>query len=132
MRIGRAWAEAMAARLLHERIGRDYLVRYFVAGWHPRDRRPSPAIFLHHFIGSDPRDHVHSHPWAAMSLILDGAYREYRCTASGIEIVRELQPGDLNVLAPDDKHRIELITPDVWTLFLVSDFVQPWGFAPSC
>lgn len=133
--INRVWCERLGLRLQKESIRRDaapYLDRYFVAGWSPRQRRPGPAIFLHHFVASDARDHVHSHPWAAVSLLLVGAYREHRCAADGTETVRELQAGDVNVLAPDDRHRIELLTPDVWSLFLVSDYVQPWAFAPSC
>ena len=133
--IDRAWCEAIAARLVKQTIrpgATPYLDRYFAAGWHPRARHPGPAIFLHHFVGSDPREQVHSHPWAATSLLLVGAYREYRCAADGTETVRELNAGDVNVLAPGDRHRIELITPDVWTLFLASDYVQPWSVEPSC
>jgi hypothetical protein len=133
--IDRVWCERLAAQLRKHTIRRGaapYLDRYFVAGWSPGARRPGPAIFLHHFVGSDAREQVHSHPWAAISLLLVGAYREHRCAADGTETVRDLQAGDLNVLAPDDRHRIELLSADVWSLFLVSDVVQPWGFAPSC
>ena len=57
-----------------------YLERYFVAGWSPRNRRTGPALFLHHFVASDPDDEVHNHPWGwSSSLILTGGYREYRC-----------------------------------------------------
>lgn len=114
------------------RASLPYLNRYFLAGWFPGARQHAPAIFLHHFLASDPRDHVHSHPWAATSLLLVGAYREHRCDDAGRETVRELHAGDVNVLAPTDRHRIELITPDVWTLFLVSDVLQPWTFTPTC
>lgn len=131
----RAWCDALAARCTMQRIPRagvPYLDRYFVAGWSPRDRRHGPAVFLHHFVDSDSRDEMHSHPWAAISLLLVGAYREHRCAPDGSATVRDLQAGDTNVLAPTDRHRIELLTPDVWTLILVSDVVQPWGFVPSC
>lgn len=133
--IDRAWCETLARQLRKQTIrpgDAPYLDRFFVAGWTPRARRNGPAIFLHHFVGSDPREQVHSHPWGAISLLLVGAYREHRCAADGRETVRDLQAGDVNVLAPDDRHRIELLTADVWTVFLASDYVQPWHVAPSC
>lgn len=115
------------------RAGAPYLTRYFVAGWNPETRHPGPAVFLHHFVASDPVDEVHSHPWGwSLSVILVGGYREIRCDHVGQVHVREYRPGETNVLQPDDRHRIELLTDECWTLFLAGDFARPWRFFPTC
>jgi hypothetical protein len=76
---------------------------------------------------------MHSYPWAwSASLILVGGYREFRCGAGGVTTCRTLQPGDLNVIRPDDRHRIELLGGDCWTVFLAGDYAQPWRFFPRC
>jgi hypothetical protein len=146
-RAARTWCEALARALPVQHIrpnGQPYLDRYFAAGWSPsshrrtgerRDphRENSPAIFLHHFVASDPDDQVHSHPWGwSASLILAGGYREHRCTADGSAIVREYRPGDLNILEADDLHRVDLLAADCWSVFLAGNFQQAWTFAPTC
>jgi hypothetical protein len=132
----RAWCTSLARSLAVQHIPRSgvpYLDRYYAAGWHPSSRRPGPAIFLHHFLASDPSDAVHSHPWGwSASLILVGGYREHRCQAGGGVIVRDYRPGDVNVLAADDRHRIDLLASDCWSVFLAGDFAQPWAFHPVC
>lgn len=133
---GRHWVETLARSLEVQHIGRDnqpYLDRYFAAGWSPTNKRSGPAIFLHHFVASDPDDAVHSHPWGwSASLILAGGYREERCALDGALTVREYHPGDVNIINADDKHRIELLTADCWSLFLAGDFLKQWQFAPKC
>lgn len=132
----RDWCEAFAARCrcqVIEPSGRSYLERYFAGGWNPWDGRPGPAIFLHHFVASDPNDAVHSHPWGwSASLILAGGYREERCGPDGRVIVRECRPGDVNVLEADDQHRIDLLATDCWSVFLAGNFEKGWRFAPRC
>ena len=131
----RAWCRMLARTLQVQCIDRDgtpYLERYFAAGWSPTNKRSGPAIFLHHFVASDPEVAVHSHPWGwSASLILAGGYREERCDG-GSFVVREYGPGDVNVLKADDRHRIDLLGPDCWTLFLAGNFEKSWGFGPSC
>lgn len=140
----RAWCEGMARgrEVQHiDRNGAPYLHRYFLAGWSPRTAGPTrPSIFLHHFLASDPADQVHSHPWGwSSSLILVGGYREHRCLGhryapmpGDVLQVKEYRPGDVNVLMPDDKHRIELLDADCWTLFLAGNYAQPWTFTDDC
>jgi hypothetical protein len=137
-RAARAWCERLAGTLGVQRIaprGTPYLDRFFAAGWSPGARRSGPAIFLHHFLASDPSVEVHSHPWDwSASLILTGGYREERCVGTGVDHrrVREYRPGDVNVLTATDRHRVDLLSGDCWTLFLAGSFQQPWTFAPGC
>lgn len=129
----RAWCESLARTLPVDHILRDqrpYLERYYVAGWNPMNRRTGPALFLHHFVASDSHQ-VHSHPWAATSLILVGGYREERCTATGV-VARECRPGDVNILDPDVRHRIDLLARDCWSLLLAGAYTQPWTFEMHC
>jgi hypothetical protein len=132
----RAWCETLARTLPVQRIarhGRPYLERYYAAGWSPTNHRSGPAMFLHHFVASDDADQVHSHPWGwSASLILAGGYREERCAADGTAIVREYRPGDVNILAANDQHRIDLLAADCWTVFFAGSFEQAWAFAPAC
>jgi hypothetical protein len=134
-RAARQWCEALAPRCQvdHiEREGRPYLDRFYVAGWYPGTGQKGVAVFLHHFRASDPTT-VHSHPWRwALSLILAGGYREHRCAGGGLMQVRDYPPGTINVLEADDRHRIELLADDCWTLFLAGDYAKPWRFDPEC
>jgi hypothetical protein len=139
----RRWCLELAAGREVQRIqvhDRPYLDRYFLGGWAPQTRSapgaPECALFLHHFRASDPAVHVHSHPWQwAVSLVLVGGYREERCQQVGARVLRlehEYLPGSLNLIGPDDRHRIDLIGRDCWTLFLVGPYAQPWSFQRDC
>jgi hypothetical protein len=132
----RVWCERLA-RVLPKRVispqGQPYLTRYYAAGWNPTTRIGSSAIYLHHFHASDPDDAVHSHPWAwSASLILVGGYRETRCLPNGIKSERLYRPGDVNLILAEDRHRIELLEGDCWSLFLAGPFLQAWSFHPLC
>lgn len=132
----RHWLEAFVPRLEVQHIqpfGLPYLDRYFVSGWTPTRPQPGPKLFVHHFLASDPNDQVHSHPWAwSASLILIGGYREERCAPDGSRSVQVYEPGQMNILEATDKHRIDLLQADCWTLFLAGEYQQPWGFEPRC
>ncbi len=132
----RLYCLGLSASLMAQRIDRDrapYLVRYFLGGWNPHTKRPGPALFLHHFLASDGAAALHSHPWAwSASLILVGGYRETRCTGPGSTSERIYLPGDINVIEPDARHRIDLLEADCWTLFLAGPFAQEWQFGADC
>ena len=132
----RAWCVTLARTLAVQHIGRSdapYLDRYFAAGWSPTNKRSGPAVFLHHFVASDSDDAVHSHPWGwSASVILVGGYREERCDSDGQMTVTEYLPGSINVLKADDKHRIDLLAKDCWSVFLAGNFEKPWEFTPRC
>jgi hypothetical protein len=132
----RAWCVSLASTLEVERIDRNgapYLCRYYAAGYSPHNKKAQASIYLHHFLASDPYTQVHSHPWSwSLSLILVGGYREHRCQANGLVLVREFRPGEVNVITANDEHRIELLAEDCWTLFCAGSYAQPWRFSPAC
>lgn len=134
--LARRWCEGLARGLPFQDIrphaSTPYLLRYFCAGWTPTSSAKGPAVFLHHFLSSDPDDALHSHPWAwGLSLILVGGYVEARATENGgAPTRRAYNPGDTNILRPGDRHRIDLLERDCWSLFLAGEYAQPWTFYP--
>ena len=109
-------SDRLPARYIrHE--GRPYLERYFLA--HLFGLR----VYLHHFVGSDP-DGVHDHPWRySLSIILSGWYLEQRRDGWRVRAW-------LNWITGDTFHRVVLPegSPGVWSIFIHSGRVKPWGF----
>jgi hypothetical protein len=138
------------------RPGRCYLRRYYLLGdgaetlrkyfpeghkaprWWQKPFMKLPLVYLHKFESSDEDEELHSHPWTATSLILSGGYlEERRATIRGAfpdgldvyEVVRTpFRPGQINRLHPDTFHRVRLFGDECWTLIVVGDRVQDWGF----
>ncbi len=112
--------------------GPGYLDRYIL---HESD---VGSLYVNHFMRGDADQELHSHPWLASSLILRGGYREERRVPilrrdSGAVIdyrvcSRDYLPGDVNVLAPDTFHRVDLLGSDCWTLFQTGPRVREWAF----
>jgi len=75
---------------------------------------------------------LHNHPWlTARFLIVSGGYVEERAVGPVAEGCRErhsLTAGDINVLDGGDYHRIVSVQPDTWTVGIVGERGQPWGF----
>jgi len=123
------------------------------AAWY---RRYFPCVYLHCFHASDPDRGWHSHPWEwATSLILRGRYLESRNVSSyptllnlilvfnmcaqalsgkdmwpgGVSWDQKFGPGDVNTLSAKTFHRVKLITPRVWTLFVAGPLHgREWEF----
>lgn len=100
--------------------GKPYLTRYYVflRDWKWLN------VYIHHFHASDQGDELHSHPWMfGFSLVLSGGYVEERRVVSfwHVEVEKRLvMPGDINRVAHDSFHRVDLLdeTEGAWTLFL--------------
>ena len=112
---------ALVAGLRHDRIvhddGSPYLDRYHVV------EAPTGQVRLHHWRTGDDQRAPHDHPWASTTLVLEGRLVEH--TAAG---ATALGPGDTRTRTPREAHRIELVTPDAWTLFVTGPIVRRWGF----
>lgn len=126
-------------------VGRDgespYLSRWYLFGA-PRDnmgqvvesargswRERLPFnVFLHRFHRSDDDGALHSHPWKwSVAFVLVGGYSEERREGDAV-VRREVSPGRLNFIAADDYHRIDLLEPDAWTLFIAGPRAGTWFF----
>lgn len=83
---------------------------------------------LHRIWREDQDRHMHNHPWrTAKFLILSGGYVEERLV-DGVPVARTLAPGDVNTLNAETFHRVRTVWPNTWTLGIVGDRVQDWGF----
>ena len=83
---------------------------------------------LHQIHRADADEALHNHPWrTATSLILSGGYTEERLV--GDEKVQfTYGPGDVNRLDAGTFHRISAIEPNTWTMLVVGERMQSWGF----
>lgn len=102
-----------------------YLTRYYIF------RKPLkwlPSIYIHQFHNGDKDLELHSHPWSlSLSFILKGSYlEEYRIGNKVFSRIKN--PGNFNLISKDRFHRVDLITNEVWTLFISGPKVGSWGF----
>jgi hypothetical protein len=118
-----AAASLLPVRALTGRDGSVYLERYTLA-----DLPNGGHVYLHRFLRSDEDRELHSHPWYATATILFGSYREERRAFSRNVVAYTFEPGDVNTIEPGTFHRIDLLTPVVWTLFSVGPKVGSWSF----
>lgn len=93
--------------------GKPYLERYYVC-----THDDGAQEWLHHFLSPDSEEHMHSHPWAALSYVLCGGYTEERKTRAGISFFDYIE-GDKNRIDPSTIHRIVSVKPDTWTMLTV-------------
>ncbi|HYE79199.1 MAG TPA: hypothetical protein VEI97_14545 [bacterium] len=118
-------SDGLPCRVIHQVQGTPYLERYHVAS------AGQVNVYLHRFVGDDAPGVLHDHPWPlALSLILWGAYREERLEQIHHAVTRwrVLGPGRLNLIRGNDHHRVELVSPEVWTLFVTLGKTKGWGF----
>lgn len=87
-------------------------------------------IYLHKICRSDEDAHMHDHPWNFVSLILWGGYKEWaRYPKSWCdEFERVHFKWHLIQHHHEDAHKIELITPHVWSLVFAGRKDHPWGY----
>lgn len=120
----------IATRGLPKRIIRDksdhgvYLTRYYLI------RTAVIEIVIHHILRADGEKRLHDHPWNwAFSLILVGSYLEERSSDKTRVAVKVFRPGQINLIRSATWHRIaDLLSEDVWTLFVHGPRVQSWSF----
>lgn len=104
-----------------------YLERYFLC----RIRRK--RVYLHRFVGDDIEE-VHSHPWPwAVSIVLTGWYWErvlVRLTGQHGPVYQNVlrSAGHMNRIPGGRYHTITQVRPETWTLFIIPDMEQDWGF----
>lgn len=103
-------------------IGGDdaYLKRWYLI---PRNRFLN--AYLHVFLRDDDDRAHHDHPWASLSLMLDGRLFEH--VTGGAD--RFVSPGDLVFRRASHAHRLEVRSErPAMTLFITGPRVREWGF----
>lgn len=113
------WLADRGSRRMIVRNKGDYLERFFLY------RGPKLSIHIHRFWQSDP-DVVHDHPWASVSWIIKGSYREYFVDNTYID----RHKGDKTLRGATTFHRIELLDEpgEVISLFFTWKRKRSWGF----
>lgn len=144
--------ERVVKRLPENRIsfkGDVYLRRFYLLGKCPPALREyfahGPAVeerfaflpftvYLHCFERPDKDRDLHNHPWNATGLVLTDGYVEERYTehpskSTAERVYRRVKRWGFNHINADDYHRVDALgSPSTWTLFMVGDKVQSWGF----
>lgn len=112
--------------LIMRNDGEPYLTRYYLYRKH---FWWLPSMYIHCFHSSDYDMELHNHPWKkSYSLILKGSYaEEYRDKNNAVKS-RVLFPGNINYVPENKFHRVDLLSENVWTLFISGPKVQRWGF----
>ena len=89
---------------------------------------PYGAIYLHKMMTPDQHPVLHDHPWAFISFIVRGGYREVYLDKMTRE-VRKHRIWFVNVKHRDDAHYIyQLCRVPTWTLVFVGRRHRTWGF----
>lgn len=96
---------------------------------------PWCALFLHHIHRADRDPDPHDHPWAFISVVLAGSYREQVWpdkTEPDLQgcYIRNRPRGSLRCLDREAAHIITKISGPLWTLVLTgrSHGTDSWGF----
>jgi hypothetical protein len=123
-----AWAGRLRERRLPDYVigglANPYMLRWWVI---PRNRWLN--IYLHEVIRSDDDRALHDHPWANLSILVEGSYVEHRIAAGGIRHLALRTAGDVKLRAPSAAHRLEVIPGTrAVSLFLTGPVVRHWGF----
>lgn len=122
----------LASRLVCKTIsgpdGSVYLERYYLA-----DSKEHGRVYLHHFLRGDMDRELHGHPFTSDSYVLLGSLREERRGEMRPDgtypiVVIERHAGDTYQIGADTWHRLDLITPEAWTLFVTGPKIQTWAF----
>lgn len=108
----------------------------YIRRWHIWRVRWLSSLYLHQILRSDDDRALHDHPWATLSIILDGGYievtpRRHASPGTPDTVTRWHAPGSLIARGPRAAHR--LVLPRVpatftITLFLTGPVVRKWGF----
>ncbi len=115
--------------------GQPYIERYAM-------RRPigdrrylkDVGVFLQEYLGADGDRHLHNHPWTwAIGIPLVGGYTEERlvhlCPFRGPRLrMRNIWRFCPNLIMSTDFHRIAVVKPRTWTLFIHGRRLGGWGF----
>ena len=102
---------------------RSYLTRWRLV------QTPWFGFYLHKMDGPDPRETLHDHPWAFLSVVLRGGYVERRLNPLDMSVAEHHRVRWLNRCRACDAHSIRsLLRTPTWTLVFVGKRVRTWGY----
>lgn len=94
-----------------------YIVRLHVV------KTPWFAICVHWLNTADPEQFLHDHPVSFLSIILRGAYSEWRGAPMEMRLHRWF-----NFVRATDRHTIRYVMPNTVTLAFMGPKVREWGY----
>lgn len=111
---------------------------YMERVWLKKFTKDQPmSMRLHNIRWSDSDRALHDHPWENISVVLAGEMIEVvpldqsqPCMQDPMKYSQYIRrPGDVIARKATDRHRL-IIPPGqtVWTLFIMGDYEQNWGF----
>ena len=95
----------------------------YMKRWYILPRNPILNVYLHQFLHDDDDRALHDHPWPSVSICVKGRLRDITESRR-----REIGFGGVAIRRSTHAHRIELLTPTAWTLFLTGPTLREWGF----
>ncbi len=116
---------------------KPYLHRFYLFpfwGRNSDEARTFPlAIYLHHICMSDMDRHLHDHPWAFLSIILDGGYTEEvpHKTKGLPELSRNVRRRfSVALRKATALHRVRLHGDEepIWSLVFAGPRIREWGY----
>lgn len=108
-------------------IGRASDPEPYMLRWHLWKRNRFFNAYLHHVLASD--DPVnHDHPFASVSLCLDGCLGEVYLKGDW-ERFRIVEIGEIVLRRATHTHRLCVVDGPAWTVFVTGPRVREWGFA---
>jgi len=124
------------------RIPPDNSVPAYMHRWWRIARNAYMNIYYHIVLRSDDDRALHDHPWANLSIVLDGGYYEHTIDAGGVNKKTWYGPGSVRFRrAGTFAHRLELApkhaTGEPWdrnalqpvtTIFITGPVLRRWGF----
>lgn len=121
-------ARHLLRRDIVNETGQVYLERYRIIGWMPGSKWRWPfSIYLHHIRLEDADESLHNHPWKwSFSIKLHGGYLE-EVEPSGDEY-RRFRIAPRVHWVGRRYHRVQQVSSDCWTLFVVGPKANSWGF----
>lgn len=113
---------------------KPYMLRWWLI---PRNRWFN--IYLHKLLRDDDDRALHDHPWANVSILLKGSYREVMPNFAGQRTpyariadlpmrAKVRSRGSVVFRRATDSHRLEVVDGPVWSLFITGPVQRKWGF----
>lgn len=119
----------------------------YMRRWHVIPRNRLLNVYVHEFLGPDPGEHLHDHPWWSLSWVLSGSYVEVVGPVNCIEIVshensetviqtvskmREIAEGMIVFRRATSQHKVVHVSSRVThrniTVFITGPVIRKWGF----
>lgn len=101
----------------------DFTVRDYLSRWHLVPRNRCANAYVHRLVESDVPV-PHDHPWANVSIVLRGTYREHFHDGTYLD----RRPGAIVLRSARQLHWLQIIDGPVVTLFLTGPRRRVWGF----